>query len=1111
MKKIHYHILLLLAVMFATASCSDHLFDDLINNGEEDLDGMAFTVSTVEMADLTVNMGGTRAASFENSEVSEETANSDAFIAHPLTGDNPYGLQVHRMPLPYVGIHRKAVNARCLRSSDDAADSESSEHSESSDLSTRAPVAAIVHLDASNFHDSLTIWGYTNEVYKNMGTGSTDDDNKTIFSQTLLKKIRNWRSSAQWPYGNTLFGKPTKMRFYAVAPAFESIDIQLGNTPSFNSPPVFTYTLPETAGEMRDLLYGKSDEVDVQVGPTGSTEGDPKAENLGKDNKFVDLSFQHILTYIRFAKGTIPDGITIQQINIEGVGTSATFTPSATDAATATLGAWSAPSGSATYTLWPKGVTSTSGSNVYIDGDSCFFMIPQTLSSSAKLTVTLSAPQHYAVDDNGVYTPYDGERTSASSGSSRTHTLSCSLSGDIWKKGYTVTYKLTVGEVEDGYYLIAENPEAYEHSNYPINGTFPIHSYRSYFDYSDPAHPDGKEVKTHAVNWEVVGYSTKSAVENEDNAFKLENKPAWLHGTTPNTTGIYEGGYDAIASYSIDAQSYTKIGNHQTILNVNGNSASGLPSDLSTNGTANSYIVNRIGSFEFPLVYGNKVTDGAEESWFVDHKGATISHHKIEDQIKAKNPADGIYEDIVADVTRKRTEYTWNAAVGDNQTLRSIVVWQDELGLVTPSITSEKISFSVNKAKQGNAVIALQGRTRTTYQKKSEGEWGVDTSQGTNGYDYGPWETFWTWHIWMTDEVYANEGTINTPSAGTVSINTQYLNWSGTDHLVTLQNKTDNVEKKILPVNLGWVSDRSTFLVDAVEYDFGFYDHREVWVKLKQVEPTTGAQSTIVKIEQHARQPLVTGTGTVYQWGRPTAFPSVFTIKNAKRTIYDGAGNDITDQFQIAVQTNASDAISQPLQILRYSNSEEDNSAWFNVNDDHAYWSADTKTVYDPCPPGFQMPSYTIFTGMSRTGVNELNGTSLNIYPDVDGQVSAENQKGGYFYRIKYTKDDALNTNRYTLPETTQSTLFYMPATGEYQGDLPVGTLMSSSSNSHINTASGIYWTGDHTQDNSKMGTALWFYPAWSYTGENINGKRAIDFGRTVKYSSLLPIRPVEQ
>lgn len=1128
MKKIHYHILLLLAVMFATASCSDHLFDDLINNGEEDLDGMAFTVSTVEMADLTVNMGGTRAASFENSEVSEETANSDAFIAHPLTGDNPYGLQVHRMPLPYVGIHRKAVNARCLESTADSDDSDysdnllSSEDSERADRPTRAPVAAIVHTDASNFHDSLTIWGYTDAVYKN--TGSTEAENKTIFSRTLLKKIRNWRSSAHWPYGST--DKPTKMRFYAVSPAFESIDIQLlsGNTPSYANRPEFNYTLPETAGEMRDLLYGESAEVDVQDGPTGSTDGDPKAENLGRDNKFVDLSFQHILTCIRFAKGTIPDGITIQRIDIEGVYTSANFHPTTQDDATGTSGKWDSHSGSAVYTLWPKVVTSTSGSNVYIDGDSCFFMIPQTLSSSAKLTITLTAPQQYQIDEYGSYVKNSDGTRKGDGTNFRTHTLSCPLSGDIWKKGYTVTYKLTIGEVEDGYYLIAESPEAYEHSNSSINGTFPIHSYHTYFDYSDPAHPTGKEVTTHGVNWKVVGYSTQSGVESESNKFD-EAKPEWLHGTTPNTTGIYEGGYGAIASYTISPQTSLNDQHSKVLEGNTTNSANDRDlSQKSPNGdnyssqeSANCYIVNRIGSYKIPLIYGNgNINTISPNPIFKDHIGATITNPSIKEQIEAKNTGEIVVDG--SDPTKgTRFQYNWenlsnNAA---RQNLRAIVLWQDVEGLISsPSVSTTHISFSIGKAVPGNAVIALQGervtmpfiRTQTDNGEGADprytyGYW-VQTGDPTPS---GEWETFWTWHIWMTDEVYKNDGN-SSAGGGGKSYDELFLNWDGTDHLVTLQNK-NRAENKILPVNLGWVPD---------DDDFGFYDHREVWVKLQQVEPTTeGAtpQSTIVKIEQHARQPLVTGTSTIYQWGRPTALPMLKKMNGTPRPIYGASGvTDISDRFTGKKIDDYWEFIESPYNLLKDNSNSK---GWWPTATEYAFWSAASgeKTIYDPCPPGFQMPSYAVFTGTSRHPSDDVatKGLYLNMWPDATndaGQTmkSGEQRKGAYLY----TEYHEATTETTEIPaDHRYDQLFYLPATGRWSGDAEEGV---SFSNKQSDTSTGIYWFAEH--DGTTGGKALWLKPEWSeeytYSGTGEN-KSPVQRQKTLNYNTALPIRPVQK
>lgn len=1127
MKRQRYIPLLLLPLLFT--ACSDHLFDDLVNNGEDDTDGIQFAVNTVEMADLMVNLGGTRAAVNDSSHTLSLQA--DHFVAHPLTGDNPHGLQVHRMPLPYMGIHRHAMGGK--RNSEDSEYSEYSDYSDYSDYpdhsDTRAAAADIVSTDGTNFHDSLTIWGC---VYD-----PTNHDNSTnhvfLFEQTLLKKIRNWRSSVQWPYG-----KGKYMRFCAVSPAFESIDMQLKSSPQYEdkndgteptlTPPVFIYTLPETAAEMRDVLFGSSDaKIDVTAGPTGTTYGNPQAENLGKDNKFVHLTFQHGLTAIRFAKGVFPDNIAITKIELQGVCTKGTFNPATLDAQTGTNGAWSEQSGSHTYAISPKGVTATIGSNVYVDGDSVFFMIPQTLSSGVKLNVTLTETLQYETNEDLRYNRADdklGDRISDASETkkTKTHTLSCSLSGDVWKKGHTVTYKLTIGELEDGYYLIAESPDTHEHSTANINGTFTVHSYRSYFNYSDPTHPEGVEVKTHAVNWKVAdeGYST------DETTFSSTN-PGWItvYGTSDN--GAYLGGYGATAQYTITAESPDKY-SHATILTNNVEKSEIDLSNQSPNGepyatreTANCYIVNRRGSYRFPLVYGNKTSDGAELPCFKDHTGTTISHRFIKDQLLSLNTE----VESQTETTRTLVQYNWENSENNakRKNVRAVVLWQDvEEGLITNLTISPLtnfdtenkdkgiIQFNVAQQTPGNAVIALQAEKVTmNYTRTITGGDGTTESphtysDWTESGDPTPsnnWETLWTWHIWMTDEVYPNDY-----STGSDNINEKYLNWDGSDHLVTLQNKTNETENKILPVNLGWVPD---------DLDFWFYSPREVWVKLEQVDPSgTGSvkQSAIVKFSQHARQPRVTGTSTVYQWGRPTAFPNVLTIGNVKRTIYNGSNADITNNFQIAVQSSEGDAIGEPYKLLRYSAADEGNSAWFNIDGtNRAYWSTTSKTIYDPCPPGFQMPSASVFTGMSRTGETAISGENLNIYPDVDGQVCAEEGKGGYFYRLKYTSDNDMKTYRYVANGTTQSSLFYMPATGEYQGDMPAETKMVGTAENtklHINTASGIYWMGDYTADTEKYGTALWFHPKWSYIGDDTNGKRAIDFGRTVKYSSALPVRP---
>ncbi len=1044
--------------LWGLTACSDHLFDDLVGNGEgDDANGMQFAVNTTEMGELLISVGDTRSTSSSSSSSSSspQQEEADHYAAHTLNGNNPYGLQVYRMPLPYVGIHQGM--AKASPSSNTSPSIETSTSSETSPNDTRAPLSEVV-TTTTLFHDSLTIWGYAYDY-----TQCTP-----LFNGSLLKQIRGWRSSVQWPYG-----KGDHMQFYAISPAYESLNLKV-TAPTCSvgtfTPPTFTYTLPETAGEMRDLLYGTGHVESIAAGPAGSTTDNPKAENLGKDNKTIDLHFQHLLTAIRFAQGSIPSDITVKSITLRSIYTKGTYDPADDDAATGTKGAWSIDDKSTkhSYTLTTN-FSDTGTTNTYIDNNQVFLVIPHTLTEDATLEIEIEAPQHYKVDENGMYTPLDGDRE-ADGSTLTTHILTCSLTNDVWKKGYTVTYMLTIGKVADGYYLIAEQPEALSHDE--TNGHFTLHSYRSYFDYSNSA--SGTEDFSHPVDWKVVGYSNSEPTSSTP--FN-DTKPQWLNDGLLTSSTAQIGGYATNIPFTLSAQSATKGGDHQTILAAN-NTTQANNWDLSkvspnnksylspSQQPANCYIVNRMGTYQFPLIYGNKTTDGVSKG-FVDHTGTTISHYLIESQIKAKNPVAEEY--IEENVSRKRTSYTWTSTQSSSsqQTLRAVVVWQDVSELVTsPTIATGHIGFTISKSTPGNALIALQGRTETVYEKSTDGgsTWVTDTSKGT---EYGDWETFWTWHIWMTDEVYPNEGAQNG-----IYYDAQFLNYNSTnrDHIVSLYDGT--TENKILPVNLGWVPD---------EMEFSYYEPRTVWVKLQQVVPNVADKdcpTTVVKIQQHARQPLVTGTSTVYQWGRPTALPALRHMDMTARPVYGASGStDISGSFTVQNITAPGEAISNPLALCRTSS---DGGTWFDTAVD--YWgsgSSTTKTIYDPCPPGFYIPNYGIFTGFSRTGETSEVGTNLNMWED-----AGQHGKGAYFYTTPN------ETNRY-------GQTVYMPATGQYSADHPEGTKMNTTI-SHEDTNAGQVWLSGSSE-------ALWFYPQWERTESE--GK-AIQLPRTVPFSTAIPVRP---
>ena len=1071
MNKYNFCALLCMLCALILAGCTDDLF--MSNGRNEAVDGIQFEISTQEMGDLMIGIGSTRAL-----PISPESREADAFTARDMEGDNPYGLSLHRMPLPFVGIHSKAVHA-------------------SSGSETRASVDDIVN-GKDDFHDSLSIWGYAKTV---------KGDKKKLFSEngTLLKRIQNWRSAVLWPYDKNAEDPYYMMRFYAIAPSVENLNFKLDDNkkPSYDNAPVFTLTLPESVAAMRDVLYGESDIISVQAGPSpnGSVTDDQEQESIERDNKKVSLTFSHIMTAIRFAQGNgfpcndvdngVDNGVVIKKIRLKNIHVSGKFDPNETDVYTRTKGKWSLDDGSVKYTYELTNLsTNTSGNNTYIDGQQVLFMIPQTLNGEEELEVELEAPIRFKTNENGNYIfDSDGKRIPLTETKTKTHVVSCKLTGDVWKKGYTVTYKLTIGELEDGYYLLVDAPEALEHnSESKMSGTFTVHSYRSYYDYSKD--PSGKEDKSHGVNWKIVGYA-ESKDNAENNKFIddiiddiIDGRPDWLldmNGQMPSKGAIYGGGYNSTVSFTVDTAKYTyyyknkfkykqdiKILTHSGVLKANSNpEANG--DDLSALKTANCYVVNRTGTYKFPLVYGNGKITGAD---FVDHRGEIISSESIKEHISSQ------YEG----------KYNWT-----ENGLRAQIIWQDVKGLAKPLsvlASQEMLQFSVNEATPGNAVIALQALP-------------ID---GTD------WETLWTWHIWMTDEVYQNSSTDG------VSYDSYYLTYNSdtNDRIVSLENSN-----KILPVNLGWVPDKDAF---------GVYEPREVWVKIQQTEGKDGNNASVVFcIKQHARQDLITGTSTIYQWGRPTALPMTLYsdgTNTKKRDIYDGEGNIISDRFTLeqASELLGGYHIANPYNMFRWSEETDDKnnldgkSVWFDmkVASVPEYWKAGAgkKTVYDPCPPGFQVPSVDIFKVLSRKNSDSPNGSDLNIYPDKEytdangnsgTAASASPNAGGYFY-TKPISD--IDKERY-------SPLVYFPVTGEWQGDVPAGTVMNSTYIDEkgevkylkINNTFGFYWCADNNPTDKINASTLWIHPEWNY---NRSDKPAIQFGRTIQYSSAQPIRPTK-
>ena len=133
-----------------------------------------------------------------------------------------------------------------------------------------------------------------------------------------------------------------------------------------------------------------------------------------------------------------------------------------------------------------------------------------------------------------------------------------------------------------------------------------------------------------------------------------------------------------------------------------------------------------------------------------------------------------------------------------------------------------------------------------------------------------------------------------------------------------------------------------------------------------------------------------------YQWGRKDPMAPVngagsqCTLYDVDGNVYSGFGTLGTDGDQSADKTVAN-AIKNPNKFFsRYdtTNHNWNNLAWFNnfwnnnLNTDSSLADdQDTakKTIYDPCPTGWMLPSGRAFTGFTTTGSNTSDSTQFNV------------------------------------------------------------------------------------------------------------------------------------
>ena len=257
------------------------------------------------------------------------------------------------------------------------------------------------------------------------------------------------------------------------------------------------------------------------------------------------------------------------------------------------------------------------------------------------------------------------------------------------------------------------------------------------------------------------------------------------------------------------------------------------------------------------------------------------------------------------------------------------LLWQDSQNIIeSVSLDGDYVRFTVKAgAPMGNAVIAV----------KSSGV------------------IAWSWHIWCCPDVY-------TPQTQTTI-------------------KTDRHTYTVTPMNLGWVGNFS-----ATDYAGG-----DCMIK---VIPTGSGTTQVFKVTlPTATQYLPTNGGynPYYQFGRKDPEIPANGMTATNKTVYNISNSAVTGLTH-STFTDGSVGINTGIQnpTVHYFNNQDGHAGRYSPFKDYQYnlWDAHqtgtgristktVKTIYDPCPPGYCVPTSELWWWISgNAGGNTAVGST---------------------------------------------------------------------------------------------------------------------------------------
>jgi hypothetical protein len=152
--------------------------------------------------------------------------------------------------------------------------------------------------------------------------------------------------------------------------------------------------------------------------------------------------------------------------------------------------------------------------------------------------------------------------------------------------------------------------------------------------------------------------------------------------------------------------------------------------------------------------------------------------------------------------------------------------------------------------------------------------------------------------------------------------------------------------------------------------------------------------------------------GLYYQWGRKDPSPgpmsynySFIDMRTATYYAFDAVRNDVSLVTMVGNAPTIADGVANPSVILAPCNvGEEYSNDWLLVKNDDLWGSvSNKKTIYDPCPYGYKVPTNEI-----QTVLNSIPNNNFNQW----GAVYNNNGVYAYFPYAGCKGDDVRRVSR---------------------------------------------------------------------------------------------------